>query len=239
MSKKAQNHLGLFAKFWQPGLVKTRLAASIGEEKACDLYFAFLNHSIKKLSTVGTDRRLVYSPPEQETSFRGIIPDSWGLYPQSVGSLGIRMRSFFNDQFNLSKTPGQGVRKVIIIGSDCPQIKSSLVERAFEDLNRSSVVIGPSVDGGYYLLGMRERCFDIFTEIEWSTPTVLASTIAHLERQGIEFTMLEPLADVDELNSLLALEEKMTRELQMQASLANDEETKLLQKIRFALGRSG
>ena len=239
MSKKAQNHLGLFAKFWQPGRVKTRLAVSIGDEKACDLYFAFLNHLLRKLRAVGTDRRLVYSPPERETSFREILPDSWGLYPQSTGGLGTRMHSFFSDQFELARSPGQSVRKVVIIGADCPQIKSASVEQAFENLDHSSVVIGPSVDGGYYLLGMRETCFDIFTEIEWSTPTVLSSTIAHLERQKIDFAMLDPLEDVDELNSLLALEEKMASDIQTQPSLADEKETKLLEEIRFALGRSG
>jgi rSAM/selenodomain-associated transferase 1 len=239
MSKNAQNHLGLFAKFWQPGLVKTRLAASIGDEKSCDLYFAFLNHLINKLSDIGTDRRLVYSPPERETCFREIAPNSWGLYPQSTGGLGARMHSFFSDQFKLAKPPAHCVRNVVIIGADCPQIKSATVERAFEELERASVVIGPSVDGGYYLLGMREACFDIFADIEWSTSTVLASTIAHLQRQDLDFTMLQPMEDVDELNSLLALEEKMTNGVHEQASLTDAGEAKLLEQVRFALGRSG
>ncbi len=239
MSKKAQNHLGLFAKFWQPGRVKTRLAVSIGDQKACDLYFAFLNHLIRKLQAVGTDRRLVYSPPERETGFQKITPESWGLYPQSGGCLGTRMQSFFFDQFELAKRHEDLVSKVVIIGADCPQIKPATVEQAFADLDESPVVIGPSVDGGYYLLGMREMCFDIFREIQWSTPTVLAATIAQLQRQGINFAMLEPLEDVDELNSLLALEKKMTREIQEQVLLVDDQETKLLDEIRFALGRSG
>lgn len=239
MSKKAQNHLGLFAKFWQPGRVKTRLAVSIGDQKACDLYFAFLNHLIRKLQAVGTDRRLVYSPPERETGFQKITPESWGLYPQSGGCLGTRMQSFFFDQFELAKRHEDLVSKVVIIGADCPQIKPATVEQAFADLDESPVVIGPSVDGGYYLLGMREMCFDIFREIQWSTPTVLAATIAQLQRQRINFAMLEPLEDVDELNSLLALEKKMTREIQEQVLLVDDQETKLLDEIRFALGRSG
>lgn len=239
MSKKAQNHLGLFAKFWQTGSVKTRLAVSIGDQKACDLYFAFLSHLIRKLQAVGTDRQLVYSPPERETGFQEIIPDSWGLYPQSGGCLGTRMHSFFSDQFELAKRREERVPKVVIIGADCPQIKPAAVEQAFAGLDQSPVVIGPSVDGGYYLLGMRETCFDIFKEIEWSTPTVLAATIAQLQRQGIDFAMLEPLEDVDELNSLLALEKRMTREIQEQVLLVDDQETKLLEEIRFALGRSG
>jgi hypothetical protein len=113
------------------------------------------------------------------------------------------------------------------------------VERAFAELDQAPVVIGPSVDGGYYLLGMRESCFDIFKDIEWSTSTVLASTVEHLNRQEIEFTMLEPLEDVDELDSLLGLEEKMTREMQERVSLPDEQEMNLLQEIRFALGRSG
>lgn len=239
MSKKAQNQLGLFAKFWQPGRVKTRLAASIGDQKACDLYFAFLNHLVKKLGAVGTDRHLVYSPLERVTDFQEIIPDSWGLYPQSPGCLGTRMHSFFFDRLESVRPLDTAVRKVVIIGADCPQIKSASVERAFAELDQAPVVIGPSVDGGYYLLGMRESCFDIFKDIEWSTSTVLASTVEHLNRQEIEFAMLEPLEDVDELDSLLVLEEKMTREMQERVSLPDEQEMNLLQEIRFALGRSG
>lgn len=239
MSVKAQNQLGLFAKFWQPGRVKTRLAAGIGDEKACDLYYVFLNYLIKKLRSVGTDRCLVYSPPERESSFQAIIPDSWELYPQSMGCLGTRMHSFFFDQFESVRSSEHPIRKVVIIGADCPQIKSATVEQAFANLDQAPVVIGPSVDGGYYLLGMREMCFDIFRGIEWSTPTVLESTVEQLDRQRIEFTLLDPQEDVDELESLLALEQKMTRDLQGRALLLDDPEANLLEEIRFALGRSG
>ena len=86
---------------------------------------------------------------------------------------------------------------------------------------------------------MRETCFDIFADIEWSTSTVLGATIAHLQRQDLDFTMLPPMEDVDELNSLLALEEKMTHGVHEQASLTDAGEAKLLEQVRFALGRSG
>ena len=95
--------------------------------------------------------------------------------------------------------------KVVVIGADCPQLSQVVIQDAYQALDDHDVVIGPSTDGGYYLIGMRERCFEVFSNIPWSTPTVLEQTIQLLENQGIVYRLLSPLTDVDDFASLLEL----------------------------------
>jgi len=203
------NHLGLFAKFWQPGTVKTRLAASIGEESACELYRVFLFHLVKRLRNLADQRTVVFSPPDRESEFRKSILPDWNLCQQSPGDLGARMQSFFCEQFEIAAKLNTGndsaASKIVIIGADCPQIDSHRIQSAFELLEKAPVVIGPSTDGGYYLIGMKQECSDVFANIEWSTDTVFSSTVELLNDRNVEFQVLPPLTDVDDLSDLMAL----------------------------------
>lgn len=207
------NHLGLFAKFWQPGTVKTRLAVSIGDLAASKVYRAFVFHSLNRHRDSANTRTVVFTPIEKKSDFRKTIPASWGLVPQSSGDLGFRMKSFFESQMKSRQESAAQENddsvKIVIIGADCPQLETARLQMAFDKLDETPVVIGPSTDGGYYLLGMRNKCFDIFADIKWSTPTVFAATVGHLERQGIEYQTLPPLTDVDEFEDLLALQSEL------------------------------
>ena len=204
------NQLGLFAKFWQPGAVKTRLAASVGTEAACKLYRAFVFHLLSRHRDCGDTRTVVFSPCEKESEFRKAIPDSWNLTPQSSGDLGERMKAFFESQFELKQNiPGrddQEPDKILIIGADCPRLENSRIEESFALLDRVSVVLGPCNDGGYYLLAVRDKCPNIFSGIPWSTSSVFERTIQQLEQQGINYHTLDPLTDVDELENLFDLQ---------------------------------
>ncbi len=220
------NQLGLFAKFWQPGAVKTRLAASIGESAACALYKRFVFHLLQRLGNSADQRAIVFSPPESESKFRMQIPPNWKLCPQSPGDLGSRMHSYFLQAF---KTATQ----VVIIGADCPHLPASTIDTAFKLLSQAPVVLGPSTDGGYYLIGMRARCFDIFDSIQWSTESVLEKTIQHLEKQNIDYRLLETMTDVDELVNLKTVEAALAAQHQTQRP--SDEDSKLLGDIRQAI----
>ncbi len=241
------NHLGLFAKFWQPGTVKTRLATSIGDQIACDLYRAFVFHLINRLRDSADQRTVVFSPREREPDFRKSIPDSWKLCPQSSGDLGKRMSAFFRDQLDIEPQFRQSCPlspKVVVIGADCPQIGPELVWSAFESLDKVPVVIGPSHDGGYYLIGMRQEYVEIFAGIEWSTESVFSSTVQRLNELDINFETLAPLTDVDDYESLFALRREMEyrkREngmLQGQSFAAFDEmDHALLNEIQLATAR--
>jgi glycosyltransferase A (GT-A) superfamily protein (DUF2064 family) len=86
----------------------------------------------------------------------------------------------------------------LLIGSDCAQLKISHIEYAFEVLKEKDVVIGPSLDGGYYLIGMKKCHQSLFTDIEWSTENVLSQTLEKIDSEGLSFGLLEQLSDIDE-----------------------------------------
>jgi rSAM/selenodomain-associated transferase 1 len=232
------NHLGLFAKFWQPGSVKTRLAATIGKFAACDVYQAFLIHLLARHCDSADMRTVVFSPRERESQFRASIPSDWNFEPQSVGNLGQRMQSFFEQQFGRRHAfhgdPGEQPTKIVVIGADCPQLNPTIVRSAFDALDDKEVIIGPSTDGGYYLIGMREKCFPIFADVSWSTPRVQGQTIEHLENHQIKYGMLSPLTDVDEVEDLMEFLAEFKRRSMLGALDSLDLE--LYRQVRDAVG---
>ena len=98
--KRFENHLGLFAKFWEPGRVKTRLAATLGDQLACELYQIFLFHLLETIVSVTDKTTVVFSPPNQQADFRAAISTDWSLEAQSEGDLGDRMRNFFSKRLS-------------------------------------------------------------------------------------------------------------------------------------------
>ncbi|MFK7767729.1 MAG: TIGR04282 family arsenosugar biosynthesis glycosyltransferase [Mariniblastus sp.] len=232
------NHLGLFAKFWQPGTVKTRLAVSIGETAACKLYQAFVFHLLKQLTDTADTRSVAFSPTNKESNFRQAISTDWNLRPQSSGDLGARMRSFFDSQFqamnSVKNDPNDSqVQKIVVIGADCPQLSPSVINSAFDLLNDAPVVLGPSADGGYYLIAMRDRTSNIFDGVTWSTEHVLNQTIEQLDAKNISFSLLPELTDVDEIESLIVLKKNLiTRDMN---SGLNKDDAQLLAQINEAV----
>ena len=225
------NHIGLFAKFWQPGTVKTRLAAKIGNESACEIYRDFVFHLLARLNAIGDTRTVVFSPPEKQTEFENSIPDPWGLVPQSPGDLGQRMGTFFKSTFDDSNIQNlDSPTKVVVIGADSPHIEANQIQSAFDALENNSVVLGPSTDGGYYLVGMNKPCLEIFDGIQWSTESVLQRTIKILKDRQLSFELLEPMTDVDELNDLVDLQSVLT-----QLPAPDHLDTKLMRKIQTIL----
>ena len=203
-------HLGLFAKYWEAGKVKTRLAKDLGELGAMKVYFAFLNHLVSQLGKCGDLRTIGFSPAESNSEFETLAGESWALVPQSTRDLGHRMAHFFEWAFSENKKhQSNSASCVVLIGSDTPHISSSRIEEAFAILNDHDVVIGPSTDGGYYLVGMSGRVHPIFEGIEWSTETVLPDTLELMRRNGISYGLLEPMTDIDFCEDLLSLMERI------------------------------
>jgi len=229
------NHLGLFAKFWEPGRVKTRLAATLGNQLACELYEIFLFHLLDSIAPVSDHTTVVFSPPNREADFRAAIPQNWMLEPQSEGDLGDRMRNFFAGQFQ-NALSAERKTKVVVIGADCPQLSVTEIQTAFDKLDAHDVVIGPSTDGGYYLLGMQGGLAEVFDDIDWSTSNVLPQTTQRLDQQNKSYALLSAKTDVDDetaLRQMLAdLTPKTTEE---PASSASQE---LVKKILAALPES-
>jgi rSAM/selenodomain-associated transferase 1 len=170
------------------GDVKTRLAATLGREGAAALYRAFVEDTCARLAT----RLPLALATASDGGFIGAIARRHRLpvIAQGAGDLGARMR-------RVAETALRRVRHVVLIGSDLPTLPIAHVTAAFRALARARVVLGPSLDGGYYLLGLRAPVADVFTRIPWSTERVLARTLVRLARARVRPRLLPCWYDVD------------------------------------------
>ncbi len=191
--------LAVLAKYWQPGRVKTRLARSLGNEPAARLYHAMLHATVCRMEDVSDRRTLAYTPNDRCDKFAQWAPPQWHLEPQVDGNLGDRMRQV------MMSALGRGSGQVVLLGSDSPTVPVEYVREAFEMLRRLPVVLGPTFDGGYYLVGAAVHGPDIFDDISWSTDSVWEQTLVRLADAGCPFGQLPPWYDVDDTDSLSRL----------------------------------
>jgi rSAM/selenodomain-associated transferase 1 len=220
--------LGLFAKHWQPGQVKTRLAATIGYEAASRLHRRFVETLVARFRDVADDRVLCFSPPEAGPEFAPLAAGAWRLVPQVSGDLGRRMQAFFEQAFSF------GARKVLLIGSDSPSLPAQYLDQAFDVLTERDVVLGPATDGGYYLLGARDRPPPVFEGIFWSTDRVWAQTVSRLDAAGLAWTPLSPWYDVDTVEDLARLRDELAA-----SDPADEPLARLRQDVNLNLPRQG
>ncbi|MCY2993337.1 MAG: TIGR04282 family arsenosugar biosynthesis glycosyltransferase [Planctomycetota bacterium] len=218
--------LAIFAKYWEPGQVKTRLAAAIGYREASRLYQAFLTTLLRRFAKSAEQAVLVYTPLERRAEFAHIAGKAWELRPQEEGDLGQRMARYFSAALRA------GANRVVLIGSDSPHVPSEYIAQAFDALNESPVVLGPTSDGGYYLVGASGAVPPIFSGVAWSSPAVWSQTLRLLEQAGCPFAVLPEWYDVDQVDDLVRLQD----ELQVQSPLELPLQ-ELLTAVRIALGR--
>lgn len=187
------NHLLVFAKYPEPGRVKTRLAQSVGAERATELYRTMAETVVEQVLPTDHDydMTLCFDPPEREKDFRQWLPHIMNWIPQTDGDLGQRLRSAFSDAF------AQGRQRVIAIGTDCIHIDPPLLRHAFKGLTDHDVVIGPASDGGYYLIGLKADRPQLFEDISWSTEVVFQETIERAKSVGLSIKTLAVLSDID------------------------------------------
>ncbi len=177
----------IFLRFPEWGKVKTRLAETLGHDKALMIYQELSDITLLLAAKLRITTYLFYEgglPDDKERN------PSFNYLAQVEGALGEKIIHALNDVF-------QRHQKIIIIGSDCPGISPSDIIQSVELLDHHDIVIGPSTDGGYYLLGCKEIIPAIFKSIDWSTSSVLRQTITGLEKQGKTFSLLRTLADID------------------------------------------
>lgn len=184
----------IFIKNPELGKVKTRLAKSIGEVKALQVYKELLKKTITVAERTEARRQVWYSSYIDDLD--GISTDKFEKYLQSGSNLGERMSNSFQQAFE------EGVDQVAIIGSDCPSLNEGIIENAFDQLQKHDLVIGPSEDGGYYLLAMNRFYEALFEDIEWSTESVLESTIQKAKKEELKVFQLPVLNDIDNIEDL-------------------------------------
>ena len=200
-----KRQLGVFAKYWSPGAVKTRLAKTEGATPAAELYKAFLQTTLRRFSRTPCHRVLAYTPEERSSDFREMAGVEWQLQRQADGDLGHRIEHYFQSAF------GDGQDQVVLIGSDSPNLPVDIVQTAFRSLEDKPVVLGPTTDGGYYLVGATSQSPDIFVGIDWSSDHVWHQTIQRLQSTSLGFAELPVWYDIDNRADLDCLSKDLAK----------------------------
>ncbi len=181
----------IFLKNPVPGQVKTRLARTVGDGEAVRIYRFLLRKTRQAALEAPVVRRWLFyadQPPNTDDGWPSALFDKAA---QCAGNLGARMADAFQRAF------AAGATRTVIIGSDCPELDGEQIGKAFAALEEADLVLGPTPDGGYYLLGMRQFHPELFANIAWSTPEVLSQTLKAAQQKGLCACLLQPLADID------------------------------------------
>lgn len=188
------DRLILFTRYPEPGKAKTRLISALGAAGAAALHQQMVEHTLAQVRSLRSQRDIAV-----EVRFAGgnvalmqeWLGQAWDYQPQGTGDLGDRLAAAAQAAFAAGSTA------VVMIGSDCPGLDASLLDRAFAALQQHDLVLGPATDGGYYLIGLRRFAPDLFQGIAWSTAAVLRQTVAIATQLNLRTAYLPALSDVD------------------------------------------
>ncbi|KJD31559.1 hypothetical protein PK35_14230 [Tamlana nanhaiensis] len=183
----------VFVKNKTLGTVKTRLAKTIGDLAAFEVYNQLLKITEQVVNTVNCDKRIYFSNSVDE--------NTWSNHFKTIQNgkdLGERMLNAFKEGFKA------GYNRIILIGSDLPDISKTHIIQGFEALKTNDAVFGPAQDGGYYLVGLSKLIPEIFKNKPWSQPSLLKETLNELTRNNNSFSTLETLNDIDTYDDLIA-----------------------------------
>lgn len=192
--KIAKQHLIIFTRYPQSGKTKTRLIPALGEEGAANLQRQMTEYTVSKVKKFQSSAAISF-----EIRFAGgdlQLMQNWlgtelNYQLQGEGDLGKRMKNSFLSAFN------QGAQEVITIGIDCPGVNAQLLSEAFEKIRNCDLLLGPAVDGGYYLIGLKRAIEELFINIDWGTAKVLQQTVDIAQQFNLSVAYLQTLADVD------------------------------------------
>jgi len=206
IADEARNAVAIMAKAPQSGQVKTRLCPPLSYREAAELYRCFLLDKIAQVNTLQRAAPVVsYSPDDSRPLFEDLTPPHFMLIPQHGDDLGARLLFTFDRLFR------QGFTQVIVIDSDTPTLPTAYLEQALmliaERVN--DVVLGPTEDGGYYLIGLRQSHRELFEQMPWSTSQVFPETRRRSEQYGLTVACTEYWYDVDTPEDLSRLRESL------------------------------
>ncbi|MGM3309368.1 TIGR04282 family arsenosugar biosynthesis glycosyltransferase [Anabaena sp. WFMT] len=201
-----KQHLIIFTRYPEPGKTKTRMIPALGDVGAANLQRQMTEYTIKQVKELQKTSAVTV-----EVRFAGgnlqLMQDWLGLdliyNSQGEGDLGERMARSLADAFD------KRAEYVIIIGTDCPGVNSQILATAFEQLKSFELVLGPAIDGGYYLIGLQQPIPELFFQIEWGTAQVCQQTIEIAEKLNLYSVYLPTLADVDRPEDLPVWEQTL------------------------------
>ncbi|MCX5875030.1 MAG: TIGR04282 family arsenosugar biosynthesis glycosyltransferase [Deltaproteobacteria bacterium] len=194
MDKDRQARLILFTRYPEPGRTKTRLIPTLGAHGAAALQRRMSEAIVTRMAAFAADYpvspEIRYADGNQQAMEAWLSSDIPCL-DQGEGDLADRLLRAFAQAFT------QGAQSVVVIGADCPGLTPTLFAQAFAALARKDLVLGPAMDGGYYLIGLNRPAPSLFAKIPWGGGEVLAATLKQAQALELATHMLEPLADVD------------------------------------------
>ena len=187
------NAVIVFIKAPEKGRVKTRLAKGVGDAAALELYRCFVMDVLDMVRATPWDLRVYYYPEDAYDPVRTWLGDDFDFFPQKGSNLGDKMENALADTF------AAGYERAVLIGSDLPDLPSRIIDTAFKGLEQCRAAIGPSRDGGYYLIGFTATGFTprIFHDIPWSTNQVFDMTLNRFKEYQVSHYTLPVWQDID------------------------------------------
>ena len=185
-----QNHLIIFTRYPVPGTTKTRLIPALGAEGAAALQKQLTEHTLRQVQDLSAEVTIYFSGGNLQ-QMQDWLGEKWHFQSQSGDDLGDRLINAIQNSKNA------GYQRTVVIGIDCPEITSDILQQAFTALETHELVLGEATDGGYYLLGLQRLIPELFSDITWGTETVLAETMQRAQTQKLSTKILQPLNDID------------------------------------------
>jgi rSAM/selenodomain-associated transferase 2/rSAM/selenodomain-associated transferase 1 len=190
-----REHLIVFTRYPEPGKAKTRLIPALGSVGAAELHRQMTEHTLAQVKALQKRRcistTVCFDGFQNSSVMQTWLGDSWTYRSQGSGDLGSRLIQALTTAFH------EGMERVLVIGTDCPGLSADLMAQAFDQLQNQDLVLGPALDGGYYLIGLNRLVPELFTNIAWSTDVVLQQTIKIAREQHLSVAYLPALSDVD------------------------------------------
>ncbi|MBC7796846.1 MAG: TIGR04282 family arsenosugar biosynthesis glycosyltransferase [Pyrinomonadaceae bacterium] len=194
------------------GTVKTRLNTFLSSEQSAELAICFLRDTVTKISQPDKNIILAYAPPEGREMLENLLPQNLIWFNQIGDDLGQRLDSAINFAANSKFSP------IIVIGADSPTFPVEYVQTAIKQIvnDETDVVLAPTTDGGFYLIGMSKPLANIFDEVVWSTETVYKKVLENIQNSGLRFSTLPEWYDIDTPPDLLILRKHFSDEQELQ-----------------------
>lgn len=204
--KNQHSCLLFFVKFPEKGKVKLRLSKDLNEEIVQELYQCFILDTLIMIEKMGIPFFICCSPPNKKNEFQSWLGSTHQYLTQKGKDLGERMKNSFKEVFP------KGFQKAVLIGSDSPDLPEEYIKQAFTTLETRDVVLGPTFDGGYYLIGFKATTFTpkVFEDISWSSPLVFQQTVTKIQHAKRSLGLLPTWSDVDTISDLRILADRST-----------------------------
>ncbi len=186
----AAERLIVFVKAPRPGFVKTRIVEAHGAEAAAAIYRTLVERVLANLAGL-SEVELRFAPDDALPEIEPWLSCGWRAWPQGEGDLGARLQRAFAEAF------AAGARRVVVVGSDCPDVCAEDIREAWQALATADVVLGPANDGGYWLIGLAQPQPRLFADMSWSKAEVFCQTVERAGSFGLRVAQLRQLADVD------------------------------------------